>query len=237
MSTITPIEPISMPANSPASAGGPSSNGGEQRTVFRGVDWHTYEQLSNAIGEGQQVRLIFDGKDLEIMVTGNIHERYKVLLGRIVDAVIMGLDVDNLGCGQTTWKTVSRGLEADLSYYFDPAKIRVAKEAISRMSMEPGDYPRPDLAIEIEMSAPQVDRRAIYKELGVAEVWRLVRGRELIIEQLQADGSYAPIDRSRYLRIGAEDVVRWLNEEANERAAAWNRRLNLWAMGLGNPQS
>ena len=101
--------------------------------------------------------------------------------------------------------------------------------------MDPADYPRPDLAIEIDMSPPQVDRPAIYKDLGVAEVWRLVRGQELIIEQLQADGSYAPVEESRFLHIRAEDVLRWLNEAATEREAAWNRRLNQWAMGLGQP--
>src|SRR5205807_1961409 len=148
---------------------------------------------------------------------------------RIVSALATGLDLDCVACGQTTWKTAIRGLEADLSYYFDPEKIRVAKEAMARMSMVPADYPRPDLAIEIDMSPPQVDRPAIYRDLGVAEVWRLVRGRELIIEQLQADGSYAPVEESRFLHIRGEVVLRWLNEAATEREAAWNRRLNQWA--------
>ena len=88
----------------------------------------------------------------------------------------MGLDLDHVSCGQTTWKTVIRGLEADLSYYFDAEKVRAAKEALARMSLDPADYPRPDLAIEIDMSPPQVDRPAIYTDLGVVEVWRLVRG-------------------------------------------------------------
>ena len=35
------------------------------------------------------------------------------------------------------------------------------------------------------MSASQVDRPAIYADLGVAEAWRLVQGEELIIEQLE----------------------------------------------------
>jgi Uma2 family endonuclease len=209
--------------------------GGHLRTVFRGVDWHTYNQLSEATGEGQHVRLIYDGKDLEIMVTGNLLEYFKELLGMIVRAVTMGRDLDYLSCGQTTWKTLIRGLEADLSYYFDPEKVRVAKEALARRSSDPAEYPRPDLAIEIDMSPPQVDRPAIYRDLGVAEVWRLVRGRELIMMQLLADGSYASIAESQFLHIRAEDVLRWLNEAAAEREAAWNRRLNQWAMGLGQP--
>ena len=145
-----------------------------------------YNQLSEATGEGRHVRLIYDGKDLEFMVTGNVHEYDKELLGAIVRAVTMGRDLDYLSCGQTTWKTVIRGLEADLSYDFDPEKVRVAKEALARNSTDPADFPRPDLAIEIDMSPPHVDRQTIYTDLGVAEVWRLVRGRELVIARLQA---------------------------------------------------
>jgi Uma2 family endonuclease len=207
--------------------------GGEQRTVFRGVDWHTYNQLCQATGEGAGIRLSYDGKDLEIMVVGNLHELMKELLGAIVRAVATGLDRDSLACGQTTWQTKIRGLEADLSYYFDPEKVRVGREAMALMSMDPADYPRPDLAIEIDMSPPQVDRPSIYRDLGIPEVWRLVRGQELIIEQLQADGSYAIVDASRFLLIRPDDIVRWLSEAAKESQTTWNRRLNQWAMGLG----
>ena len=69
------------------------------------MDSHTYNQLSEATGEGQHVRLIYDGKDLEIMVTGYVHEYLKELLGTIVRAVIMGRDLDSVGSGETTWKT------------------------------------------------------------------------------------------------------------------------------------
>jgi hypothetical protein len=64
---------------------------GDQRTVFRGVDWHTYHSWSEATGEGQHVRLTYDGKDLEIiMVTGNLHEHLKELINKIVNAVTLG---------------------------------------------------------------------------------------------------------------------------------------------------
>ena len=166
------------------------SGHGDQRIVIRGVGRHVYDSLSEAIGEGQHVRLVYDGEDLELMTTGNIHERLKEWLAAIVRAVTMGLDLDYVTCGQTTWRTVLRGLEADLSYYFDAEKIRVAQEAFARKSMDPNDYPWPDLAMEIDMSPPQVDRPTIYRDLRVFEVWRLVRGQKLIIEQLQADGTY-----------------------------------------------
>ena len=136
-------------------------------------------------------------------------------------------------CGETTWQTKVRGLQADLSYYFDPGKIQVARDALARKSIDPADYPRPDLAIEIDISDPQIDRPSIYADLGVVEVWRYVNGQKLVIEHLQADGSYAPVESSRFLQIRAVDIFGWLTAEDATRESAWNRRLNQWAIGLG----
>ena len=144
----------------PASHTKSSSAWSERRDVFRSVDWHTYSQLSQSLHEGQHLRLIYDGNDLEIMVTGNIHEILKELINKILTAAAMSLDVDFVACGQTRWKSSTRGLEADLSYYFEPEKIRAAREAAGRKSEAPTDYPRPDLAVEIDISPPQVDRRS-----------------------------------------------------------------------------
>ncbi len=233
MTTARSTDPVTTPSSPARFSAFVVVQGGDHRTVFRGVDWHSYNQLSQAAGEGGYILLIYDGKDLEIMVPGNPHEHYKGLLSKIVNAVMTGLDLDHVDCGQTTWRTELHGLETDLSYYLDPGKIRVAREALARMSMDSADYPYPDLAIEIDMSPPQVDRPAIYRELGVAEVWRLVRAQELIIEQLGADGSYAPVEQSRFLQLRAEDILPWLNDAANERQDSWNRRLTEWAMELG----
>jgi hypothetical protein len=77
MSTITSPKAVTThasPARPPAFV---VAEGGDQRTVFRGVDWHTYNQLSQATGESGGIRLIYDGKDLEIMVVGNIHPIFR----------------------------------------------------------------------------------------------------------------------------------------------------------------
>ena len=232
MATVAPPQPMTMPAGSSSSVPVVPASG-DARIVFRGVDWRTYNQLSESLNEGQHIHLLYDGKDLEIMVIGNVHEILKDWISKIVNAVAMGLGVNCLGSGQATWKSKIRGLEADLSYYFDPEKIRVAKEAFARDSMDPDDYPRPDMAIEIDMSPSQVDRPAIYRDLRVAEVWRFVRRAKLIIEQLQPDGSYAAVEESRFLRIRPDDVLRWLKEAETEDESVWHRRLTQWAMRLG----
>ncbi len=90
MSTITPAQTPTIPADLGSSLHTAHVHG-DQRTVFRGVDWHTYHTLSEAIREGQHVRLAYDGKDLEIItVTSNIHEHLKELINKIVNAVTLG---------------------------------------------------------------------------------------------------------------------------------------------------
>src|SRR5271165_6835623 len=146
VTTITSTVPVTTPSSPAPASAFVIVEGGDQRTVFRGVDWHSYNQLSLATGERGCIHLIYDGKDLEIMVLGYLHEHYRDLLAMIVNAVATGLDLDYVACGQTTWKTKLRGLEADLSYYLDPGKIRTARVALARMSMDSADYPYPDLA-------------------------------------------------------------------------------------------
>ena len=89
------------------------------------------------------------------MTTGNVHEHLKELLIRIIHAVASWCGIAHVACGQTTWQSeeAERGLESDLSYYFDPEKIRAATEALARESKDPADYPWPDLAAEIESRA------------------------------------------------------------------------------------
>jgi Uma2 family endonuclease len=229
MSTITslPRSPVAPPSR------GTDSVLDNQRIVVRGVGWHVYRGLSDAVGEGQHIRLAYDGKDLELMATSPIHERYKELFGQFVNAVTLAQDIDSENVGEATWDTEEseRGLQADQSYYFNAEKLRVAREAFARKSKNLADYPKPDLAIEVDASRPQIDRPSIYAALEVVEVWRF-DGANVVIEHLQADGSYLPADSSRFLPVRVEDVRRWLIDEDSTRRLDWLRRLNEWAQGL-----
>ena len=46
----------------------------EERGVVRDVSWNFYDRLTDAIGERSSIRVAFDGKDVEIMVLGPVHE-------------------------------------------------------------------------------------------------------------------------------------------------------------------
>jgi Uma2 family endonuclease len=202
---------------------------GEQRIVIRDVNWHVYETLVDSIGEGQHVRLAYDGKDLEIMTTGYMHEDYKILFGRLMYAVTVELDISCIDAGQTTWKRphMERGLEADHCYFFDPEKMAAVEASRALKSNNVDDYPDPDLAIEIDLSRAQIDRPGIYAALKVFEVWRF-DGETLVIEQLQPDGSYVQTQTSRYVPIRPDEIVSWVNAEDAGKQTAWERRLRAW---------
>ena len=234
MSAITTIPTPVLPGDS-ASPSPLVPAYGDHRIVFRGVSWEAYLSLSQAQGEGDHVRLAYDGEDLEIMTTGNIHENLRELLVLIIQAVTSWRGIAHVACGEATLNAVSarRGLQADLSYCFEPEKVRAAREALARRSMDPADYPKPDLAVEIDISPSQIDRPSIYAVLNVAEVWRVQRDRKVIIEHLQPDGTYASAASSRFLGISADEIHGWLTAEDVGQEEVWYRRLNQWAMELG----
>jgi Uma2 family endonuclease len=196
----------------------------DQRVVFRGVDWDFYEKLVDSIPEGTNIHVDFDGRNLEIMAIGPDHEDVKYYLGHFVSLVAAVMEIPCRGLGSTTWKRpkIARGLEADQCFYFQPEKL--AAVARLRRSKNIADYPNPDLAIEVDISPPEVDRAGIYAALGVAEVWRFVDQR-IIIERLTPQGTYAAVEASGFLPVRAEEVRRWIVEEDLADESAWIRRL------------
>ena len=73
--------------------------------------------------------------------------------------------------------------------------------SLERDSDDIAEYPNPDLAIEVDVSRPQVDRAGISAALRVAEVWRL-HGDTLTIERLTPEGTYATVTSTVSYRSG-----------------------------------
>jgi Uma2 family endonuclease len=206
-----------------------SESGGETRIALPGLGWQIYEKWVDSLPAGSPVRMAFDGRNLEIMVKGPVHEDFRSLLGRFVEEVATELEIPMIGLGETTWKRpeIERGLEADQCYFFDPGKIAAVNDALARKSNEVADYPSPDLAIEVDISPSQVDRPGIYAALRVPEIWRF-DGETLLIERLDPNGSYSDAGTSLWLPVGATDVVRWIiGEDARDRGR-WARGLRAW---------
>ena len=145
----------------------------ETRIGFTGVGFDVYERLIRATPARTAIRMAYDGKDLEIMVKGPVHDHYGRLLDRLITAVTDVLGIRSQPMGETTWirPDIERGLEADQCYVFDPAKLATVEELLARRENDVAGYPNPDLAVEVDISRPQTDRPAIYAALEVPELW------------------------------------------------------------------
>jgi Uma2 family endonuclease len=199
----------------------------DTRIVIAGVTWQAYENLMDSLGERGNYRVAFDGKDIEMMTLGPFHERQKSRLELFITFVAGELRIRSQPMGSTTWrrKGLERAIESDLCYYFDPAKL--AAVAAAADSDDIGDYPNPDLAVEVDVSPPKIDRSGIYVALGVLEFWR-ARKRSVSIEQLGSGGHYVPTLRSRFLPVASEDVTRWVFNEDSSDLVVWQERLREW---------
>jgi Uma2 family endonuclease len=196
----------------------------DQRVVFRGVDWAFYDRLVDSIPERSNIHVDYDGRDLELMSKGWKHEDIRGALDQFVKVIAEELAIPCRGLGETTWKRpqLMRGIESDLCYYFQPEKL--AMYAQVRGLKDISLCPNPDMAIEVDISRPAVDRQGIYAALRIAEVWRF-DGERFVIERLTPNGQYIAVETSLFLPIRAEEIQRWIVEEDLTDASAWARRL------------
>jgi Uma2 family endonuclease len=202
----------------------------ETRIRIPDVGFHVYETLVRGVPPRTAIRLAYDGRDLEIMVKGPLHDNYGRLLDRFITAVAAELSIKLEGLGETTWirPELERGLEADQCYVFESAKLAKVQDLLARKDNDVAEYPNPDLAVEVDISRPQADRPSIYAALQVPELW-VHDGESVTIEHLGVDGKYSNTGQSRFLPVHADEVTRWLLEEDRTDKAIWEDRLRAWA--------
>jgi Uma2 family endonuclease len=196
----------------------------EQRILLRNVSWDTYERLVEEI-ENPGTRLLYDEGFLEIMSPRERHDRFKELLGRLVEIVAEELGMTLRSTGSTTWKRKwkKKGLEADKSYYLTNApKVRGKPEVDLTVD------PPPDLAIEVENTSSAIDQLGIYAALGVPEVWRF-DGEKLTIHSLQQKGHYSETAESRFLPAAAlPKMVEWVGKSDEFDEIVWMKEFRRW---------
>ncbi len=183
----------------------PPSSDVERRMCVHGVSWETYSRLCDEIVHAG-TRITFDQGRMEIVVVSQRHEDIKTSLARIIEAYGDAVEIDAYGLGNMTLqrRDLDRGLEPDECYY-------VANAALIRRSNREVDLaidPPPDLAIEVDISPPDVAKPPIYGAMGVPEIWRF-DGRAVTYLVRGADGDYAVADRSPAF---PDLPIEWVNE-------------------------
>ncbi len=183
-----PATPLAAAAAVP-----PPMPAAEGRLTLTGISWGTYVRLNDEVGPG--TRITYDRGRMEIVTLSELHELAKKCLARIVETYSDGVDVNAEGLGGWTMRRedLDRGLEPDECYYVAHAALVLGLRGRRRLDL--AIDPPPDLAIEVDISPPEVAKVPIYAALGVPEIWRY-DGRAVTFLARTADGQYAAVDRS-----------------------------------------
>jgi Uma2 family endonuclease len=192
--------------------------------VLHGINWATYQALIRDLEAEPSKRLTYDQGALEIMVPLPPHERYKSLMGRLVEVTTEETETEIASLGSTTWsrEDLQKGLEADECFYIQNESAVRGKNAID-LSVDPP----PDLAIEVDNTQSSLNRLEIYAAIGVPEVWRF-DGEALLIYRL-VSGQYQPQETSQVLPIlKRTDILQFLQKSQTMGETSWVREFRQW---------
>jgi len=151
--------------------------------LFHDAAWSDYKRLLRLRGERPVPRLAFSRGVLELMSPSRQHEAIKSLIGRLVEVWcdVRGVEFDVYGAWTLERPDEERAVEPDECYVFGGER-------------EPA---RPHLAVEVIWTTGRLDKRDIYRALGVRELWFWRKGR-ITVHALRA-GGYEEIATSEVL--------------------------------------
>ena len=149
---------------------------------LREASWDDLQALLRMRGENSAPRLSYLRGEVEMMRPSRTHESIKCIIGCLVEAYCLerGIRFRTLGAWTLESEPDERAAEPDDCWIFGDA-----------------DADRPHLAIEVEWTSGRIDKRDIYRKLGVAEVWWWRKGR-LTPYALEGE-HYVALDHSRVL--------------------------------------
>lgn len=154
-----------------------------------------------------------------------LHERVKTVIGRLIEACGDALGIDVEGFGSTTFdrEDLQKGVEPDECYY-----IAKASKVIGKQVLDLAIDPPPDLALEVDISPPDLTRAPIYAALGVPEIWRF-DGRRLVSLHRAGEGRYVEANRSlAFPELPMDELNRFVNVGPEKGQSAAVRALREW---------
>ena len=206
---------------------------GESRFVMYNIGWEGYQGLLKIIGDGLP-RLTYVRGDVELMKPKLFHERCRHRLDKVVSTVTEEYHLPRMSLGSTTFfrQGAECGLEADESYYLANAS-RIGRNDRIELEIDPP----PDLAIEIQITRPELDKMGAYASLGFPEIWRF-DGETLTVLLLDAGGHYSPSGTSlAFPFLPMKDVERLVRDPDFGDDTRWSRSFRGWLRDAILPSS
>jgi Uma2 family endonuclease len=160
------------------------------------VAWDEYERLLENLAGRVHLRVSYDCGRLQIVSQLSEHGEYERLIEDLVAAACQLFRLKLEKRGSATWmkQSVSRGVEADASYYIENATRIIGKRKIDLECDPP-----PDIVVEIDVTNDSLDKFSICAALGIPEIWRY-DGQAFRFYKLDR-GSYTEARVSRFLPV------------------------------------
>lgn len=201
----------------------PQTQPAENRVLLRNIDWQTYSAIADSLGERRSPKLTYYQGKLELMAPLEDHENASGLIGQFVEILTEELELNIKTMQSTTLERedLDIGAEPDKCYY-------IANEPLVRgKKVNLNVDPPPDLVIEVDITHTDINKTALYAEMGVGEFWRY-NGKSLRIYHLQA-AAYCEVPASpTFPWVQKERLYQFLRECAEQGETAAKRSLRTW---------
>jgi Uma2 family endonuclease len=159
----------------------PDVEDADQHVFLRDVPWWQYEAILAFRGDRATPRIAYLDGVLELMSPSRSHEGIKTTIARLLEIYAYETGLTIHGYGSMTMREAPKaaGVEPDECYVIG------------------ADKEQPDLAIEVIWTSRGIDKREIYRRLGVRELW--VWEDERIELLALRNGRYERIEKSEVL--------------------------------------
>ena len=148
------------------------------------------------------------GAEVGSLLPSQVHELIKRFFSGLLTLYFLSSNTPFLPLGQATYRRrlLGKGLEPDESYYIRNlgSVSQAGKNDLERV-------PPPDLAIEVEVTVPLLDKLPVYAAIGIPELWQVDPEGEVHILRLE-NGAYVEADASREIPFfTASSLTEWLS--------------------------
>jgi Uma2 family endonuclease len=187
-----------------------------QRFLFESADWALYEQMRERLS-GRHVFVTYYKGKLELVTTSLLHEMVVGLVAMMIRVLAEETRTPLKGAGTVTLRRedLDEGTQADSSFYtVNEAKMRGKQKLDLKVD------PPPDLAVEVEITKRLGERKNIYREIGVPELWVYGVGRLTILVRQAED--YQVVDRSpTFPHLSPQELFGFIANGLNEDESKW----------------
>ena len=195
----------------------------EKRISLYNISWQTYETISNALGDRRSPRLTYYQDTLEIMTPLESHESASSLIGKFVEILTEELDLTLKSLASTTLNRpdLKAGAEPGKCYYIQNEPL------VRGRTVDLKTDPPPDLVVEIDITHTDINKKALYQQMGVSEFWRY-DGTTLTLYHLQ-EGNYQEVQTSpTFSWVQKETLYQFLRDCAEQGETQAKRTFRNW---------